>query len=194
MTLIMNIRVVIISPSSLVSLFFRSSMVYFRIIRGVHRKPRALRSILHECVIQKRTAHSKDGSPFKCMGVPATHHYYRSILRFSMASATLTIAISAGCGGPRDISPRIYDAGPVFIPAQKKLDHNFLVDNPYNEPVRVVSVRKSCTCTEATLGPAVIRPGRNTNLNVSVDVKNIFKSWSIQCVLDTNLQSDPEWV
>lgn len=86
-----------------------------------------------------------------------------------------------------------FDAGAVFVDSTREVRHAFEVRNPLSRPLRITEVRKSCTCTEATLGTHVLQPGESTWLEMKVDVKPILEAWNVGCTLITDDRDRPEW-
>jgi hypothetical protein len=106
----------------------------------------------------------------------------------------LVFLLFSGCRDQSGSGSRIFDFGPVFLSETKKVQHTFVVTNPNRTPVSIKAIRKSCTCTEAVIHAKEILPGGEAKLEMTVDVKLGSRPWSIQCVLDTDDKTDPEWI
>jgi hypothetical protein len=83
------------------------------------------------------------------------------MLRFAGTIAALTVAAattaSAEQWADKMFQQRTVDFGAV--PRAAKIEHEFLVTNPYKQDVHIASVRSSCGCTQPRVLTETIKPG-----------------------------------
>lgn len=84
------------------------------------------------------------------------------MLRFAGTIAALTFAACATIASADQWADKMFKERTVdfgAVPRAAKIEHEFLVTNPYNEDIHIASVRSSCGCTQPRILTETIKPG-----------------------------------
>jgi hypothetical protein len=116
----------------------------------------------------------------------------RSARSFLVTSMLLAIPFGFGraAKGPiLQISDREVDFGRVE--QFSTLEHQVLLGNEGDAPLRILKVETSCGCTVAIPSDSVVFPGRETKLNVTFQTKDVSGKQEKRIVLRTNDPAEP---
>jgi hypothetical protein len=86
-----------------------------------------------------------------------------------------------------------FDAGYVFPGERPRITHDFVVSNTTTEPVRIVDVEKTCSCTTFELGKSRLAPGDTTTLKMIVNTENAYMTKFARCILHTDHPRFKDW-
>lgn len=64
--------------------------------------------------------------------------------------------------------------------------------NPSAKALRVVDIRRTCTCTEASISKRLLQPGATADLTLKLSVRPVLRDWSIHCTLFMDSTEEPE--
>ena len=114
--------------------------------------------------------------------------------RRSTVVVMMPLLLSLGCNARHDFKDeRTFDGGGRIASNYSTVTHTFKVQNSTKKTVKVLDVKKSCTCTKADLSKNELLPGEETTLTLSVSKPPTFLQWSVQCTLITDDDSEAEW-
>jgi hypothetical protein len=121
---------------------------------------------------------------------------YRFLLQMAgyITSALVVIALCGCTSHPSQAPGAFYSAGYILADDQSQVTHKFVVRNTTTEPVKILNVVKSCTCTSFELGSRELRPGDTTALSMSVDINKDYLKKSASCILTTDHPKFNRWV
>jgi hypothetical protein len=86
-----------------------------------------------------------------------------------------------------------YDAGYIFPDKRSRVIHDFVVSNTASEPIRILDVQRSCTCTAFKLAKYELAPGEKTTLTMDVEVPRSLQLRFATCTLETDDPRFKKW-
>lgn len=101
-----------------------------------------------------------------------------------------------GCGGTptqKTIPGETYDAGAVFYSITPTVVHAFTVTNTTGRDIRIKDVRRSCTCTDATVDRRELKNGESAILTMSIKTRPVYHDWDVSTSLETDDSNNPFW-
>jgi len=119
-----------------------------------------------------------------------------STAQHSWIIAGLAIVLTAGCGQVKTstaVPSETYDAGAVFYETTPEVVHTFTMINPTDRVVQVKEVKRSCTCTVATVNRKTIPPGESVDLTMKVTSQPIDRQWDAVGALEVDDPVNPFW-
>ncbi len=110
--------------------------------------------------------------------------------RRSLVLAPALVVLLSGCepGGAAGTTPverMAYDAG--VVEPDEVIRHTFVVENPHDQPLRIVDIRSTCSCTTASIEKGSLIPAQsNRDVEVVYDIKGRTGGLGAQMLLMTD--------
>jgi hypothetical protein len=99
-----------------------------------------------------------------------------------------------GCGSQPTFSPRqTSDLGALLLAGRDEVAHTFTFRNPARVPVRILSVEKSCGCTDVDLPRDRLEPGEEGGVTLRVTAGQTYAQVHVSATLVTDLPEWPRW-
>lgn len=114
---------------------------------------------------------------------------------FPRVLAICLLAAPLGCGRSNSNfnNDQVYDFGPVFVADTKLITHIFKLKNVEDSNLKILSISRSCNCTEAEMSTKEVEPGASADLKLTIRPNSARGDWMVACGLETDNKKTPKF-
>jgi hypothetical protein len=93
-----------------------------------------------------------------------------------------------GCGDRSSDFPGqlSYDAGNILYEQTDKISHRFDLKNTLSSDLKITNLVKSCTCTDLSVDPMLLKPGQVAGVTMTVRIPRKLTDFRAFCTIETD--------